>query len=67
MTVYERLKKAYSLGRGIRLLASDVEELMMNTAIRDAVYSSHDEFVRDTNGNEANGVPEIEPRSGEGA
>jgi len=40
---YEKLRRAYEENRGTRLTAEDVDKLMDDVAIRDAVYQTHAE------------------------
>lgn len=43
--VYERLRKAHEKSRGIRLSAEELDKLMDDTAIRDAVYQTYSDEV----------------------
>lgn len=38
---YEKLRRAYEENRGTNLTAEDVDKLMDDVAIRDAVYQTH--------------------------
>ena len=38
---YEKLRRAHEENRGTRLTAEDVDRLMDDVAIRDAVYQTH--------------------------
>lgn len=58
-TIYDKLKRAYRRGTGVRLSADEVTMLLEDTAIQDAAYSDYEEFVRDRDGvNAAEHAPE---------
>lgn len=44
---YDKLLRAYEENRGTRLTAEDVDKLMSDTAIKDAVYQTYAEDDND--------------------
>lgn len=41
-TIYGRIRRAYERGTGLRLTADDVQYLMRDTAIKDAVLETYE-------------------------
>lgn len=48
LSPYEKLRQAHEWNRGVRLTAEDVDKLMDDTAIRDAVYQTRAGEADDT-------------------